>query len=403
MSTEPTILVVTDVLADADMIRELLECEFGSVVASTDPERAVEDFETHRPDVLVLAGNTLEKAERFYLGLFRRSSIIHVLPHKTVILCNKDELARVYELCKKHYFDDYVLFWPLVQDTHRLAMAVHHAIWQLTSGQGETYPEILAHASRLAGLDRSLERYAARGGQSIEAAQRALQQARKQLGGASFAPHQSAAGESTSASSAASGPASGGAARAVQPEELDRQFAQLAAALVPVRDWAGALTREFQPQIEAAVALCALAEEVRPLVLVVDDDELQLKLLTKVLNDAGLAVQTAASGAQALAALGQRQPNLMLLDINLPDIDGIELTRRLKAAPAWARIPVIMITGQSERDVVVESMRAGASDFLVKPFDHAVVVAKASRFLHVAQRAPLASSATGGRHAAMTG
>jgi DNA-binding response OmpR family regulator len=163
-----------------------------------------------------------------------------------------------------------------------------------------------------------------------------------------------------------------------------------------VRDWAGALTREFQPQIEAAVALCALAEEARPLVLVVDDDELQLNLLTKVLNDAGLAVETAASGAQALAALGQRQPKLVFLDINLPDIHGIELTRRLKAAPAWARIPVIMITGQSERDLVVESMRAGASDFMVKPFDHAVVVAKASRFLHVAQRTPLASSATGG-------
>jgi CheY-like chemotaxis protein len=143
------------------------------------------------------------------------------------------------------------------------------------------------------------------------------------------------------------------------------------------------------------MALCALAEEVRPLVLVVDDDELQLKLMTNLLNDAGLAVETAASGEQALAALGQRQPNLVFLDINLPDIDGIELTRRLKASPAWARIPVIMITGQSERNVVFESMRAGASDFLVKPVDRALVVAKASRFLHIAQHAPLARSATG--------
>jgi DNA-binding response OmpR family regulator len=169
--------------------------------------------------------------------------------------------------------------------------------------------------------------------------------------------------------------------------ELDRQFAQLAAALVLARDRAGALTRELQPQVEAASALCALAEQVRPLVLVVDDDELQLKLLAKVLNDVGFTVQTATSGTQALAALAQHQPGLVFLDINLPDIDGIELLRRFKAADAWARIPVIMITGQSERNVVVESMRAGASDFLVKPFDRAVVVGKASRFLRVAQEA----------------
>jgi CheY-like chemotaxis protein len=171
-------------------------------------------------------------------------------------------------------------------------------------------------------------------------------------------------------------------------DELERELDLLVAGLVPVREWATGLTRELQSHTEAASALGALAERIRPLALLVDDDELQLKLLTKVLHDVGFAVVTAVSGSAALAALAQHQPRLLFLDINLPDIDGIDLLRRIKANPAWARIPAVMITGQSGRDVVVESMRAGASDFLVKPFDRAVVVEKARRLLQLTGIAP---------------
>jgi len=72
---------------------------------------------------------------------------------------------------------------------------------------------------------------------------------------------------------------------------------------------------------------------------------------------------------------------IILMDFNLPDIDGIETTRRLKAVASSADIPVIMITGQSGKELVVDSLKAGASDFLVKPFDKSTLQTKMQKLL----------------------
>jgi len=90
------ILIATDNAEDAKVVKQQLSNEYENVFVSTSPDLAVQDFESHRPDVLVLAFNGLEKAERYYLGLYRLSSVVHIHPHRTVILCNKDEIKRVY-------------------------------------------------------------------------------------------------------------------------------------------------------------------------------------------------------------------------------------------------------------------------------------------------------------------
>ena len=70
MSNPARILVATDAVADADLVRTLLRDEFDNMVGSTHPDRAIQDFEKHRPEVLILAFDGLEKAERYYLGLY---------------------------------------------------------------------------------------------------------------------------------------------------------------------------------------------------------------------------------------------------------------------------------------------------------------------------------------------
>jgi len=71
--------------------------------------------------------------------------------------------------------------------------------------------------------------------------------------------------------------------------------------------------------------------------------------------------------------------DLILLDFKLPDLNGIEVTRRLKGEPRLAGIPVIMITGNSDRDLVLESRRKGVADFIVKPVERSVVLEKLRR------------------------
>lgn len=82
----------------------MLRREFDNLAISTDPDKAVEDFEAHCPAVLVLAFTSLAKAQAYYLGLYRLSTQAHTMAHRTVILCSKGELEQVYALCKKGYY-----------------------------------------------------------------------------------------------------------------------------------------------------------------------------------------------------------------------------------------------------------------------------------------------------------
>lgn len=119
----------------------------------------------------------------------------------------------------------------------------------------------------------------------------------------------------------------------------------------------------------------------RPLVLVVDDDEFERKLSREILKGAPYDLLFANNGGEALDLMRERRPDLILMDMVMPGINGLETLRRLKASQTLADIPVMMITGQSEKDVVVECLKAGAVDFVVKPLDREVLLKKVERFL----------------------
>ncbi|MBI5691707.1 MAG: hybrid sensor histidine kinase/response regulator [Verrucomicrobia bacterium] len=103
-------------------------------------------------------------------------------------------------------------------------------------------------------------------------------------------------------------------------------------------------------------------------VLVVDDDRLNLRILAGILQSQGYVLADAATGEQALELLDSFKPDLVLLDVMMPGIDGFETCRRLKARLGDQAPPVIFITARREVDDVVEGLGAGAVDYLPKPF-----------------------------------
>ena len=401
------VLVVTDVAADAAQIARLLADHFEHIETSTIESRFIADFERVQPDVVVLAFTSLERAERYSLGLYRHSEVVHSLPHRSIVLCDKDNVHRAFELCRKEYFDDYVLYWPMVFDTPRLAMSVLIAGRSLQAQRDTPNArEVAAHARSISQLETVLDDRIEVGRQHADALERALQAAEIEASSAQPRPAAPAAPSSDSATIPDAGldvlPAftdsfeldvgdvPSGLDRptqfAVTPQEDVIQEAKLRVdeakkKVVPLTEWIGGPKADVKPQLDAARQLGELAGRTPPLIVVVDDDAFQCKLLERLLGNSGYRSIIAHSGAEALAVLGRQPPDLILMDVALPDFNGVELTRRLKAIPRFAAIPVVMITGHSERQVLEASLKAGAVDFLVKPFDREILLQKLARHL----------------------
>jgi two-component system, OmpR family, phosphate regulon response regulator PhoB len=111
-------------------------------------------------------------------------------------------------------------------------------------------------------------------------------------------------------------------------------------------------------------------------VLVVEDEEAIRDLLRFRLSRAGYAVVPAASGAEARAAIADRQPDVIIMDWMLPDISGLELTRQLKREPSTREIPIIMVTARAQEDDRVTGLEGGADDYVVKPFSPRELLAR---------------------------
>lgn len=113
--------------------------------------------------------------------------------------------------------------------------------------------------------------------------------------------------------------------------------------------------------------------------LVVEDNEFQRKVQARVLRDEGFTPHTAANGKEALEVLRELRPALILIDIEMPGLSGLDLLRRLRAVKIFARTPVLVISGVNTKTVVQDSLAAGANSFMVKPFNRQTLVERIER------------------------
>jgi CheY-like chemotaxis protein len=333
------VLVASQNVDDAQQIGRQLAADFANVRLSTDSDCFLRDFEHHRPDVLVLAFDRLDEAQRYYLGLYRLGGEFQLNPHRTVILCSKDEVQAVFALCKQAYFDDYVLYWPHSHDGQRLAMSVWNACRTMEASRPDVPQpaELYAHARQVGELDRVM-------GREFNAAE---------------------------------------------------QLANAGGSGAAVGAWARHLKGAIAPALAGTRVLVDKIARIRPIVMVVEDDEFARTLVDRALDPAAWETVFAADSATALLQLRRQRPDVILMDIHLPGLDGVALTQRLKAAPDLAAIPIVMMTGDASKSVLLNSMEAGAAAFVVKPFTRESLTQKLQAVL-CAQAAPRAVLLTAG-------
>lgn len=120
----------------------------------------------------------------------------------------------------------------------------------------------------------------------------------------------------------------------------------------------------------------------RATILAVDDTPENLRLLEALLTPQGYTLVTASSGREALALVSQARPDLLLVDIVMPEMNGYEVTKAIRANAAWKHLPIIMITATGGADLV-RSLEAGADDFVSKPFDQHELLARVRSLIRV--------------------
>lgn len=111
-------------------------------------------------------------------------------------------------------------------------------------------------------------------------------------------------------------------------------------------------------------------------ILIAEDSATIFKLLSFRLNHLGHETIWARDGQQALAAMRERQPDLVLLDVLMPVYDGFQVLKQARTDPALKDIPVIMLTALSQENNVVKGIRNGADDYVIKPFSFSEVIAR---------------------------
>ncbi|MBU6409442.1 MAG: hybrid sensor histidine kinase/response regulator [Verrucomicrobia bacterium] len=111
-------------------------------------------------------------------------------------------------------------------------------------------------------------------------------------------------------------------------------------------------------------------------ILVVDDQSANVQIVGSILGNLDHEIIPAGDGATALKRVAARKPDLILLDLLMPDMDGCEVCRHLKQNPEWAPIPVIFLSAADDKDLIVRALNAGGVDYITKPFNHAELISR---------------------------
>jgi two-component system, sensor histidine kinase and response regulator len=116
--------------------------------------------------------------------------------------------------------------------------------------------------------------------------------------------------------------------------------------------------------------------QVAETILVVDDQEQNIQILGQLLTSMGYEVIAASSGEQAFKRLEERMPDLILLDVIMPEVDGFQVCQRLKSRPEWSNVPIIFVSAANETNIIVRALEAGGVDYVTKPYQKAELLSR---------------------------
>lgn len=296
---------------------------------------AVAMFESRRPVVVIAAFDNVEDSKQLYLKLKESCASYPNIKHRTLLLCKSNQAEKAFALCQAGIFDDYVISRPL-QDPFRLRLSFYAALMGCS-----TQAELQDRTQQMDNLDKNI----------------------KVLADLMKNP-------------------------AITEEPLKTEVIQtlsdfsqkLAQESEGFKDYLSIKSRGQEAELPACQSVQLLELNLLslnlPLIMLVEDDKAYRNILTKVFPPAQYNLIEANDGLHALELLATYRPNLIFLDLMMPNLNGIETLKRIRANKDIKGIPVVMLAGANEKDIVTDCIRNGAVDYIVKPGSRKVIMQK---------------------------
>lgn len=346
MAKTITILVAGDVQYDIEETVRLATHPQHQIHQAKDNEYACTLFEKHQPQILILCFSRFELSEQFYINLLLSSDKAIEQVHQTIIMCDGKESKNAYELTQKGIIDDYVIYKPLF-DVNRLRFVIQRL--QERSLFLDMQRVLL---QRIEAIIESYEQVAPP--PPVEQIKEVIGSHRKKLHEINIRQKLSEYQIKQHQQSIEVTPAK------ETPAKLDDDT------------WLANLKSKSSDSHEEKAEPESYGDS--PTILIVEDEPINSQTMKLILSQDGYQTLKAENGLEAIRIAREKLPDLILMDIKMPKMNGLKAVCSLKEKAETAHIPIIMLSAHSENAVVRECLKQGACDYIIKPAEKNILL-----------------------------
>ena len=376
------ILLVSDSEYEIKNTQKLLGANFGVISATTSNKIAIRLFKEKRPALLLLSYEHVDKALKFYLSLHKNVLKVFIIPHKVLLLCNNKSSEKAYNLCKGDVIDDYIACRPLF-DPYRLCLSVQQNIDHYKQEQSNlenaiNLEKITADMESLNVV--AIEKLQQCLGEQINSTQH-FNQYSKGLSQATHELQQNIKSLFSKGNNNKFGAIIEKELSDFKEKSLDKPTLSLSEQLHGTKNKIEYLVNDFKRLINNLDSNTSKHQKIK--VLVIDDDDMYREMIDAMLDIEAINVKTFSGGLAAIKYLQSETADIILLDYMMPDLNGLAVLRLLKSSDYLKEIPVVMLTGDNSKHIVVESIKAGAKDYIVKPASRKILLDKINSIVNI--------------------
>ncbi|GAA6135690.1 hypothetical protein NBRC116188_24800 [Oceaniserpentilla sp. 4NH20-0058] len=377
-STKSTykVLVVSDDKFDAEEVIRLIRMPLLKIEHALNDQKAIEQFDRNPFDLIVLSHSDVSIAHSFYMNFLMQSKKALDYPHQVILMCDGKEISSAYKLCKEQYLDDYVVYKPLY-DVYGAKFSLEKSIERLDLINYKTLIEnrikkILSQMEDIKFLIKEQSNNIKQEESSAVDKSDELEVIIKQ----GFEHLKSKISDSDIAKEHKDSLSQ--QCDEIKKTTVDEGLEQHKKEIEKLgQSWMDEMLGQFKDEPEE------IKEETEVKVLIVEDELVNQKVMSLILTEEGFITKVASDGEEGYLLIKKWQPDVVLMDIRMPKMNGLKVVKKLKESGNLGEVIIIMLTAHSEKVVVNECLKSGASDFIVKPAKRDVLLERINHFLEL--------------------